>query len=188
MRRPETSPLRLVREVPPEAPPPDPKDLDQVFRRYAPYVARVAGRILGQSHEIEDLVQDVFLEAHRGLEALRDPGAVRYWLATVTVRKARRRLARRRMWRWVGLESPIDPDLTPDDRPSPETRASVVAVYRILDALPADARIAWILHRVEGEPLEKIAEVCGCSRATAHRRLKEAQDALEKGLGHASAG
>ena len=85
--------LALVRTAPR---PIDTSDLDAVFRRFAPYVARVAMRVLGPRGEIDDLVQDVFLDAHRGLGKLRDLDAIRGWLATVTVRKARRRLRRQR--------------------------------------------------------------------------------------------
>lgn len=164
-----------------ELPAIDPGDLDQVFRRFAPYVARIASRILGQSDELEDLVQDVFLDAQRGLSALRDASLVRYWLATVTVRKAKRRLHRRRWVHWVGLEPSIDPPIA-DPTASTSDHALVLAAYRVLDTVPAEERIAWIMHRVEGESLEEIAKVCECSRATAHRLVARAQAALQKGL------
>jgi RNA polymerase sigma-70 factor (ECF subfamily) len=169
--------------VPPDI---DPGDLGAVFRRFAPYVARIAGRILGHWEDVDDVVQDVFLDAHRGLSSLRHPEAVRHWLATVTVRKARRRLGRRRVLRLLGLDTPVDVSAVPDESASAEGRAHAAAVYRILDGLRPDARIAWIMHRVEDEPLERVAEVCGCSRATAHRRIVLAQAALEKGLGDAA--
>jgi RNA polymerase sigma-70 factor, ECF subfamily len=167
---------------PPSDPAVDPADLGQVFRRFAPYVAGIAGRILGRWGEVDDIVQDVFLDAHRGLGTLRDPGAVRRWLATVTVRKARRRLGQRRLFDLIGLDAPVDPLEIPDPTANAEERAHSAAVYRILDRLRPDVRIAWILHRVEAEPLERVAEVCRCSRATAHRRVVEAQAALERGL------
>jgi RNA polymerase sigma-70 factor, ECF subfamily len=170
-----------VGESPPD-PMVDPGDLGQVFRLFAPYVAGIAARILGRWGEVDDIVQDVFLDAHRGLRTLRDSGAIRRWLATVTVRKSRRRLGRRRLLGLIGLDAPMDPLEIPDPTANAEERAHAVAVYRILDRLRPDARIAWILHRVEGEPLERVAEVCRCSRATAHRRVVEAQAALEQGL------
>lgn len=159
----------------------DPSDLDQVFRRFAPYVARIAARILGHTDELDDLVQDVFLDAHRGLLGLRDNQAIRHWLATITVRKARRRLTRRRWVHWIGLEPSLDPIFS-DPTTSSRDHALVLAVYRILDEVSPDERIAWVMHRVEGEALETIADVCGCSRATAHRLVTRAQSAIVKGL------
>jgi RNA polymerase sigma factor (sigma-70 family) len=139
-----------------------------VFRRFAPYVARVAMRVLGPHGEVDDLVQDVFLDAHRGLRSLREVDAVKGWLATVTVRKARRRLRRQRVLALIGLDAPIDPDLSIDPSRSPEERALITSAYRVLDEISSDARIAWVLRCLEGEPLERVAEVLGISRATAH--------------------
>lgn len=163
----------------------DSGDLDALFRRFAPYVARVAMRVLGTQGDVDDLVQDVFLDAHRGLRKLREPQAVKGWLATVTIRKARRKIRRQRMLALIGLDTPLDPELVFDPRQSPEERALIASAYRVLDNISADARIAWVLRCIEGEPLERVAELCGISRATAHRRVREAQDALEGALGHA---
>jgi RNA polymerase sigma-70 factor, ECF subfamily len=178
MARPQ---LRLVGPTAAAEAPAEPATLDDfesVFRRFSPYVARIGARILGRTDELEDLVQEVFFDAHRGLGALRDAGAIKGWLATVTVRQATRRLRRRRLLSWVGLDALPDPGHLVDPGMSPERRAALVSVYRVLDRLSPEARIAWVLRTVEDEPLEKVAEVCGCSRATAHRRLQEAQDAL----------
>jgi RNA polymerase sigma-70 factor (ECF subfamily) len=168
-----------------EEPALDTTDLDAVFRRFAPYVARVAMRVLGPHGEVDDLVQDVFLDAHRGLRSLREVDAVKGWLATVTVRKARRRLRRQRVLALIGLDAPIDPDLSIDPSRSPEERALITSAYRVLDEISSDARIAWVLRCLEGEPLERVAEVLGISRATAHRRVREAQEALEGAFGDA---
>jgi RNA polymerase sigma-70 factor (ECF subfamily) len=172
--------IRLVPASPPEATQHEPMDFATIFRRYTPYVAQVATRILGRNDDIEDLVQEVFSEAHRGLDTLREPRAIRRWLATITVRRATRRLRRRRILHYVGMEPPIDTSTIVEAGTSPEIRAQLAAVYRVLDTISPEARIAWIMRTVEDEPLETVADVCGCSRATAHRRLQEAQAALSK--------
>ncbi len=154
--------------------------LDALFRRYAPYVARVALRILGRSDEVDDLVQDVFLAAHRGLGRLREPAAVKGWLATVAVRSARRRLRARRLRAFFGLDRPADYAEVADGAASPETRALLARLYRVLDGLPAAERIAWALRHVEGERLDRVALLCGCSLATAKRRVAAAQATLER--------
>jgi RNA polymerase sigma-70 factor (ECF subfamily) len=178
------APLRLVRPSDAEAKDVevDPRDLDAVFRRFAPYVAKIGARLLGRADEVDDLVQDVFLDATRGLRAIRDAGAVRAWLATVTVRHARRRLRRRALWAVLGLDRGADTDALVDGSVTPSVRAELIAIYRALDAVPAEARIAWILSVVEGHALEEVAEICGFSRATAHRRIQAAQAAIEEAL------
>lgn len=181
------SPLRLVRSTDAEPsreadPAVDPSDVDAVFRRFAPYVARIGARLLGRADEVDDLVQDVFVDALRGLRSLREAGAVRAWLATVAVRHARRRLRRRALWSALGLDRGADVEQLVDETASVEARAQVIAIYRALDGVSADARIAWILSVVEGRALEEVAALGGYSRATAHRRIQTAQAAVEAAL------
>jgi RNA polymerase sigma-70 factor (ECF subfamily) len=158
-------------------------DLDALFERFAPYVASIGKRLLGREDEVDDLVQEVFLSAVRGIHGLRDPDAAKAWLATVAVRNAHRRLRRRRVLRWLGLADEVSPDDLVDESVSPERRAKLVRVYALLDRLPPDQRIAWILRHVEGERLDVVARLCGCSLATAKRRITAAHEFLEGSLG-----
>jgi RNA polymerase sigma-70 factor, ECF subfamily len=157
-----------------------PLELEAVFRQYAPYVARIGHRLLGRGDEVDDLVQDTFLAAHRGLGKLREREAIKGWLATVAVRLARRRLRRRRFWGAFGMDGAPDYHEIVEEGASPEERALVARVYRALDRLPVEQRMAWTLRHVEGESLERVAELTGCSLATAKRRIKAAQDHLKQ--------
>ncbi len=67
-----------------------PLDMDAVARRYAPYIAAIALKLLGRDDEIDDVVQDVLVEVHRGLGRLRDPGALKAWLAAELAAERRR--------------------------------------------------------------------------------------------------
>jgi RNA polymerase sigma-70 factor (ECF subfamily) len=146
-------------------------DLDALFRQHSRLVASIGFRILGRSDEIEDLVQDVFLDACQDLERIRNPEAVRAWLAVCTVRRARRRLMRRRLRRMIGLDQSADYEQVADPHASPARRALLARVYEVLDRLPVDQRLAWTLRHMEGEDLESVARLCGCSLATAKRRI-----------------
>ena len=77
---------------------------DAAFRRYAPYVAAVAHRLLGRDDDVDDTVQEVFIAAVRGMHQLRDEGALKGWLARVAVRVARRKLKTRKLRRFFGLD------------------------------------------------------------------------------------
>ena len=63
--------------------------LDEVYRRYCRYVAAVILRLDGRSNEVDDLVQDVFVEVARGIGRLRQPSAIKGRLATIAVRTVR---------------------------------------------------------------------------------------------------
>jgi RNA polymerase sigma-70 factor (ECF subfamily) len=157
-------------------------DVGVVFRRYSPYVAAVALRLLGRDEELDDAVQEVFVAALRGLKTLRDPGAVKGWLASVTVRVAQRRLGWRRWRARFGWDTAFDYERVAAEQASPEARAELARVYRCLDELDPKARIAWTLRYVEGERLERVAELTDCSLATVKRRIAAAARALEEAL------
>ncbi len=156
--------------------------LGDVFRRYAPYVGAITLRILGQRDEVDDLVQDVFVEAATGLDQLREPEAIRGWLACVAVRLCTRRLRLHKFRRWATLEQQPNYDQLEAPGASPEQRLLLVQIYRALDAAPANARVAWVLRMVDGEALETIATRCRCSLATVKRRIATAQLLVEGAL------
>ena len=157
---------------------PDPTDFDSLFRRFSPYVASIGLRLLGRDDEIDDLVQDVFLEAHRGLKSVRDAGAIKGWLARICVRRAVRRLRRRRVRAFLSLETLThDAELVAPGA-SPEARAEVTQLYGKLERLAALERVVWVLRYLEGESLDDIAVLCACSKSTVQRRLRTADSAL----------
>jgi RNA polymerase sigma-70 factor (ECF subfamily) len=155
-------------------------DLDSLFRRYSSYVAAVAHRLLGRDEEVDDTIQEVFLVAVRSLKSVRDPGAIKGWLARITVRTARQRLRKRRMRALLGLEAPVVYENVSDTGANGEDRALLARVYRVLDTLPPNQRVAWSLRYIEGEPLEIVATLCGCSLATTKRRIAAAARVIQE--------
>lgn len=162
--------------------------LDEAYRRYLPYVAKLAYRLLGGGPDLDDLIQDVFVAAAERLPHLRDPDALKSWLAAITVRVAQRKHLQRRLRSWL-MFAPEDPAherllAVPSDEASVEARAALARVFRTLDRAPIKERIAWSLRHLEDEPLERVAELCACSLATAKRRIASAQQLLEQELAH----
>ena len=151
---------------------------DDVYREYSAYIAYIGIRILGREDEIDDLVQDVFVEALRGLQKIKDPGAVKAWLATVTVRIATRRLRVRKLKRLLGLGSLQSELVWPGA--SPEQITEIARIYDRLERVPAKHRIAWVLRMVEAQTLPQVAHACGCSLATAKRWIESVQEQVAR--------
>jgi RNA polymerase sigma-70 factor (ECF subfamily) len=162
----------------------EPVDFDGAFREHAAYVAAIGLKIMGRDDDLDDLVQEVFIEAHRGLRRLREPGALKSWLARITVRRAIRKLRRARILMLFGLEPPSDFAAIVNSSATPDERAQVVLAYRCLERLPLAERAVWVLRHVEGESLDDIAEICACSKSTVQRRLRSAQKTLEQRMSH----
>lgn len=154
---------------------------DEVYARHSGYVAGLAGRILGRNDEVPDVVQEVFLIVHRRLGHLRAVGALRTWLGRITVREASRRVRWRRIRRWLG--QPDDAaDVVADDGSAAELRPMIALLYSALDRVPFGPRAAWVLRYLLDEPLDVVAEICGCSTATVKRRIAIAEVALRPAL------
>lgn len=150
-----------------------------LYPRFAPYVAAIASRILGREGEVQDVVQDVFAAAVRGLRDRSDPHQVRGWLAKVAVRTSMRKLRARRFWKFFDLDDAPSYGSLADPAAGPYERQLIGEVYRALDDVSVKDRVAWVLRHVEGESLERVATLCDCSLATAKRRIKKAHDALK---------
>jgi RNA polymerase sigma-70 factor (ECF subfamily) len=143
-------------------------------------------RLVGRHAEAEDAVQDTFATAFSELESLRDPRAIRPWLLQIAVRKIHRIFRRRKLLRMLGLSSGHEDAalcLLAQPGASEEVRAELALIDEFLSGLPAELRIAWILRAVEGETIEDVARICRCSPATAKRRVRAVQDALDAHLG-----
>jgi len=158
----------------------DDRTLGGIYRQYGRYVAAVILRLQGRTTDLEDLVQDVFLEASRGIARLREPGAIKGWLATIAVRTVRRRLRRQRARRFFGLDAGAGYENVVDPAASPVDRVLIATIFRVLDEMPVEDRIAFSLRYVQGETVEKVAELTGCSIATANRRIFRTLAVVEK--------
>jgi RNA polymerase sigma-70 factor (ECF subfamily) len=157
--------------------------LDALYARYAPYVAAIATRILGRRAEVEDVVQEVFALAVGGLRRREDHREIKSWLATVTVRRSVHQLRLRAIWSVFDLADETSYDTLADPTSDSQERELVSDVYRALDRLPPRQRVPWVLRHIEGQSLEQVAELCGCSLATAKRRIASAHERIRKHLG-----
>ena len=161
-----------------------PDGVEGYFRAYSGYVAAIALRLIGRREDVDDVVQEVFLAAIAGVGKLREPAAVKSWLATVTTRVVARKLRMRRFRSFLGLDDASRyAELAVGA--SQEQATLVNRVYRVLDELPVSQRLAWTLRNVEGEQLDSVALICGCSLATAKRRIVAAQETIMKAVGDA---
>jgi RNA polymerase sigma-70 factor, ECF subfamily len=158
-------------------------EFDEIFQAYSGYVARIGYRLLGCDADVDDLVQEVFLDAYRGLNGLREPAAIKGWLATIAVRRARSKLRLKRVSVVLGWRSEEHDDKLAIDA-SPKERLVLRAIYRCLDRLPVNERLAWSLRHIMGESLEQVAALCQCSLATAKRRIKRAQERIQMEVDH----
>ena len=153
---------------------------EALFRRHARMVNGLAYRLLGADHELDDLVQESFLAALRSLDRLAQPQAFAAWLGSIVVRHAHKLLRKRKLLSRLGLRrnAPIELDAVAANVTEPSVRTELRAVYGCLQQLDPQARVALVLHRVDGLSIPQVAEQMALSVSTVKRRLKVAEGAL----------
>ncbi len=158
-------------------------EVDRAFRMHAADVAARGLVMLGSAEEADDLVQEVFMRAFRAIGSLTDPAAVRSWLLTIAVREALRRLKKRKLSRlFAGLQD-LDFEALADPSASQEIKLQIGSLFRVLDSLPAELRVAWVLRYLENATTETVAAECGWSLSTTKRRIAQAQERVLKAMG-----
>lgn len=145
----------------------------ELFRRHRADVARLAYRMLGPSTDLEDVVQEVFLQVHKSLGDFRGQAKFSTWLHRVTVNVVlmNRRAARSRPV--FAPESSAEHELEANTRPDEETARlrRLEAFRRVLDRLPEKKRTVFVLHEIEGLAPAEIAQIVDAPVLTVRTRL-----------------
>lgn len=160
-----------------------PGAMEALYDRYCAYVERVLTRVMGFDSELYDLVQDVFIEAFRSIDSMKDGQALQAWIGTLTVFTARQCIRKRRRRRvyWVRDGEPHME--VPVSDAAPEAVEVLKMTYRALESLRVEDRIVFSLRFIEGMDLAELAVTCGISISTVKRRLRRAEARFEVAAG-----
>jgi RNA polymerase sigma-70 factor, ECF subfamily len=144
-----------------------------IWERYYPLVRRVLARAIGPRHDVEDLVQEVFLRLYRKLPSLRDPALLRNFILAITAHVLKGDLRTRWLRRWLrwGHEDQGEMPEPATEDVDRDAREALGRLYRILDGLSPRHRAAFVLRHIEGLELLDVAAALGISLATAKRWL-----------------
>ncbi len=158
-------------------------DVAALFDAHGAFLLRVLVRIVGDRTQAEDVLQEVFLLAHRRRHELDPNGNVVGWLyrtALNVVRHHRRTLARRaRLHAAVAREGEPPGDDHSPERPA-ITRDTAQNVRACLTALPISQREVFVLFELEELDGERIAELVGAPVATVWTRLHRGRDKFRR--------
>jgi len=128
--------------------------------------------------DAEDVVQDVFLSAYRGLGSLRDPGLFRAWLYRIALNRVRDFMRRRRLASLFGLnhdEAPEDyPDSGPDEFDHLAASRFWTGLNGFLASLPSPQREVFRLRFLDHLGIQEIAAALGRNESTVKTHLYRA--------------
>jgi RNA polymerase sigma-70 factor (ECF subfamily) len=150
--------------------------LGEFYRLYRQDVTRTLSRVLGPGRgDLEDVLQDVFIEAFRSLARFRGEAKVSTWLYRVCVNVALQRLRKRK--RLAEVADSAIPESSTEETPERglDNRRRLDAVYKILDRLSPKKRMVFVLHEIEGHEPKEIAQIVGAPVLTVRTRLHYAR-------------
>jgi len=159
-----------------------------LYRTHRADVARIVRRLAG-SNELDDIVQDVFVQVYRSLKDFRRDARFTTWLYRVTVNvvlmRRRARRCRPALVELDGIDAPEAESLRPDEQLA--RRQCAEALIRVLDRLSEKKRTAYVLHDIEGMAPAEIARRVGAPVLTVRTRLFYARRELARCLDQNSA-
>lgn len=161
-----------------------------IMERYNQRLFRVARAVTGNDDEAQDVLQESYLRAFRGIGDFRGEAGLLTWLTAITLNEARGRLRKRRpmveldvmeerqsrVVPFPGLTLAADPEA---EAARTETR---LLLETAIDALPPDFRVVFMLREIEGCSVEDTAAQLAIKPQTVKTRLFRARQLLRADL------
>lgn len=171
---------------------------EEMVSRYWDRIYAMVHKLLRNTQDAEEVTQDAFIRAHRGLENFRGDSSFSTWLYQIATN-----LARNRYWYWwrrkrdksVSFDQPVGTDSTttlgeifPAEIESPEdiaiTNEFKDRVAAAMELLNEKHREALILRNVRNMSYEEIADALQISIGTVKSRIARARESLREKMGH----
>ena len=170
---------------------------DEMVSRYWDRIYAMVHQLLRNTQDAEEVTQDAFIRAHRGLVNFRGDSAFSTWLYQIATN-----LARNRYWYWwrrkrdrtISFDQPVSPDgdatladIIPAEVETPDditvTQEFVDRISQGMEKLSAKHREILILRNIKNQTYEEIAEILGISVGTVKSRIARARESLRGKLG-----
>ena len=150
------------------------EDLIAVMERPLLYYA---ASLTGNQDSGLDVLQEVWIKVFRGIRKLKDPGALRSWLYSIThgiaVDRIRSSISREQAERlqFEEFQEAEEPSFTGED---------AAAIHQALSEIGLKHREVLVLHFLEDLSMAEIAKVVGCSEGTVKSRMHYAKQAMKE--------
>ena len=167
----------------------DKRAYDLLVLKYQHRIVGLVSRYMRDQDEVLDVTQEAFIKAYRALPGFRGESAFYTWLYRIAINTAKNYLVSR-------SRRPPDTDIDVDqgdshegsialsDIENPENRLAgdqlEAVVYKAIDDLPEELKVAVTLREFEGLSYEEIAGIMECPVGTIRSRIFRAREAIEK--------
>ena len=151
-----------------------------LFDAHKKRVHHVLFRVLGGNRDIDDAIQEAFLEIYRSLKIYRGESLLSTWIDRICVRVGIRVLRSQPRERPVLHEIVTidDPGRAPDRQA--EAREATRRLYAILEGVDPVHRTAFVLHAIDGRLLSEVATIMGATVIATKLRVWRTRQRVEK--------
>ena len=164
---------------------------DLLVLKYQHKIGHLVSRYVHDAHESQDVTQEAFIKAYRGLKNFRGDSAFYTWLYRIAINTAKNHLVTMsRKISDTGIDAAdaeqyegggaLRDNATPERVMVTEQIARVV--QESIEALPDDLRTAIRLREFEGMSYEEIALAMDCPIGTVRSRIFRAREAIDNNL------
>ncbi|WP_183738583.1 MULTISPECIES: RNA polymerase sigma factor RpoE [unclassified Janthinobacterium] len=170
----------------------DKRAFDVLVSKYQRRLMRLVSRLVHDTAEAEDVVQETFIKAYRALRHFRGDAAFYTWLYRIGINTAKNYLVTQ------GRRTPTSSDTDAEqaesfddghrlrDNNTPESvlasKQIAATVNAAMDVLPIELRTAIVLREIEGLSYEEISEIMACPIGTVRSRIFRAREVIAEKL------
>ena len=150
---------------------------EELYRAHAGRLYSLAYRMLGNPADAEDLLQEIFLSAHRKLDSFRGDAALGTWLYRLAMNQLLDHVRSRAARTGQLTDGLDDVSVLPDTGGHRLADRAIdrIDLERALGELPDGCRAAFVLHDVEGLEHKEIAQVLGIAEGTSKSQVHKAR-------------
>ena len=156
----------------------------EIYNRYYKAMYNIAFRIVKDSFEAEDIMQDSFLVAFTKLDSLKDLKTFGAWLKRIVINNSIYHYKKNSKYQDVPLDDVLY-KVEQDQSIGSDNDFTSLKARQVLDSMKTlkdNYRIALTLHLIEGYDYEEISTIMDISQANCRTTISRAKESLRQKL------
>lgn len=151
----------------------------QLYKLYSKAMYNICYRMMNNTSEAEDLLQDAFAEAFNKLDSFRFESSFGAWIKRIVVNKCINHIKKRKA-DLVFTDEIIEKNRPGNDEPDDDTAYNVQKIQKAMGLLPEGYRVIFSLYLIEGYDHGEIAQILGISESTSKSQFSRARQKVKE--------
>ena len=167
------------------------QDFDHIYREHSSLVYNLCLNYLQNSHDAEEVAQDVFMKVHSKLDGFRAESELKTWIYRITINHCYDFIKAKKRQKRFGFHLFIHTDVKEDsevfsgfDHPGVqlENKEGMERIFKCINRLPERQKTALLLKTMDGLSQKELADVMGQSEKAVESLLSRARANLKTEL------